>query len=89
MNTFGNLKIKYYIKVMKIKVKYFTPIINHPDYQGRIYKRDSNISWSGKVHETVKGFNTYSNLPKLEEWALYHPKTIERQEKQNNYYDSI
>jgi hypothetical protein len=24
-----------------------------------------------------------------EEYALYHPKTIERQEKQNNYYDTL
>jgi len=24
-----------------------------------------------------------------EEWALYHPKSIERQEKQNNYYNKL
>jgi len=24
-----------------------------------------------------------------EEWSLYHPKTIERQEKQNNYYETL
>jgi hypothetical protein len=28
-------------------------------------------------------------LPPEEEWALYHPKTIERQEKQNNYYKGL
>jgi hypothetical protein len=28
-------------------------------------------------------------LPLLEEWALYHPKTIDRQEKQNEYYDTL
>jgi len=25
----------------------------------------------------------------LEEYALYHPKSIERQEKQNNYYETL
>jgi hypothetical protein len=28
-------------------------------------------------------------LPIEEEWALYHPKTIDRQEKQNEYYDTL
>jgi len=28
-------------------------------------------------------------LPVEEEWALYHPKTIDRQEKQNNYYNTL
>lgn len=89
MGIFGNLNIKYYIKAMKIKVKYFTPIINHPDYQGRIYKRDSNINWSGKVHEKVEGYKTISYLPQDEEWSLYHPKNIEKQEKQNDFYNKI
>lgn len=74
---------------MKIKVKYYTPIINWCDRQARIYKNTPEIKWEGKVHETVKGFKTYSPLPKLEEWALYHPKTIDRQEKQNKYYDTL
>jgi len=25
----------------------------------------------------------------MEEFALYHPKTIERQEKQNEYYNKL
>jgi len=24
-----------------------------------------------------------------EEWALYHPKTIKKQEYQNNYYNTL
>ena len=63
--------------------------VNWPDRQARIYKNSPEIRWEGKVHETVKGFKTYSPLPKLEEWALYHPKTIDRQEKQNAYYDTL
>jgi len=63
--------------------------INFPDHQARIYRNSPEIKWEGKVHETVVGFKTYSPLPKLEEWCLYHPKTIERQERQNNYYDTL
>lgn len=63
--------------------------VNFPDHQARIYKNSPEIKWEGRVHETIKGFKTYSPLPKIEEWCLYHPKTIERQEKQNNYYDTL
>jgi hypothetical protein len=30
-----------------------------------------------------------AQLPAYEDLALYHPKTIQRQEKQNNYYDTL
>jgi hypothetical protein len=30
-----------------------------------------------------------SYLPIDEEWCLLHPKTIERQEKQNRYYETL
>ena len=42
-----------------------------------------------KVHEKLEGFETYATLPMVEEHALYHPKDIKRQEKQNNYYDTL
>ncbi len=35
------------------------------------------------------GYKTYSGLPELEEYAIYHPKTIEKQEQQNNFYEKI
>ena len=63
--------------------------VNFPDYQWRIYKNDPKIKWINKVHERLEGFNTISNLPSSEEYCLYHPKTIDRQEKQNNYYDTL
>jgi len=63
--------------------------IQWPDHQWRIYKNTPDIRWKNKVHEVLDGFKTYSALPEIEEYALYHPKTIERQEKQNNYYESI
>jgi len=63
--------------------------INFPDYQWRIYRNDPNIKWKNKVHEVLDGFKTISVLPDQEYCSLYHPKTIERQEKQNNYYDTL
>ena len=63
--------------------------INWPDYQWRIWKNIKSIKWKNKVHEVLEGFKTYAHLPSLPELALYHPKTIERQEKQNAYYDTL
>jgi len=63
--------------------------INFPDYQWRIYKNDTSIKWKNKVHEVLEGFQSVTLLPAEEEFCLYHPKTIDRQEKQNNYYDTL
>jgi hypothetical protein len=63
--------------------------INFPDYQTRLYRRTSDIEWQGKVHERIVGYNTLSVLPQDEEYCLYHHKQIERQEKQNELYDTI
>ena len=63
--------------------------INFPDYQTRLYRRTSEIEWQGKVHERIIGYNTLSVLPSEEQYCLYHHKQIERQEKQNDYYDTI
>jgi glycosyltransferase involved in cell wall biosynthesis len=63
--------------------------VNFPDVQTRIYKNSDKIGWSGKVHERIVGFESYTNFPADEIYCIIHPKTIERQEKQNNYYDTL
>jgi len=63
--------------------------VNWPDFQWRIWKNNSEIKWVNKVHERLDGFKTYTMLPDVEYFALYHPKTIEKQEKQNNLYNTI
>jgi hypothetical protein len=63
--------------------------VNFPDYQTRLYRRTSEIEWQGKVHERIIGYNTLSVLPAEEQYCLYHAKKIDRQEKQNAYYDTI
>ena len=62
--------------------------VNYPDAQGRIYKK--GMSWYGKVHERILGGQKFSSLPTDDDdYCIQHHKTIERQEKQNNYYQSI
>ena len=63
--------------------------VNFPDYQSRIYRNTQGIEWGGKVHEGIQGVKNYTYLPALEHWCLSHPKTIEKQEKQNNYYNML
>jgi len=63
--------------------------INWPDNQWRIYKNNGKVKWVNKVHERLTDFETYASLPPIEEYALYHPKTIDKQEKQNSYYDTL
>ena len=63
--------------------------VNFPDYQWRIWKNIPEIKWKNKVHEVLDGYKLIGTLPKEEEYCLHHPKTIERQEKQNQLYDTI
>ena len=64
--------------------------INFPDQQLRIYKNDpERIYWTKPVHEQLVGYTKYAALPGNEEYCLHHPKDIKRQEKQNNFYDTI
>ena len=60
--------------------------VNYPDYQARVFKNDDKIRWERPLHEVIRGYKTYAHLPPHEELSLYHPKTIEKQEKQNMFY---
>ena len=61
--------------------------VNYPDYQNRILKNMPTIQWVNKVHEKIVGAMVTCRLP--EGFDLYHFKTIDKQEKQNNYYNTI
>lgn len=63
--------------------------INWPDYQPRIFKNNTDIVWSGDVHETIKGYSKVSALPAHPSLAIIHQKTIEKQRSQNNLYETI
>ena len=63
--------------------------INFPDVQGRLYQNKQSIFWSGKVHEALQGFESYSIFPQEEVYCIKHIKEIERQERQNALYETI
>ena len=63
--------------------------VNIPDWQMRIYRNKEEIYWIKPVHEQLKGYTKFGNLPAEEKYALYHPKNIGRQERQNEFYETI
>ena len=63
--------------------------VNFPDWQMRIYRNLETIYWIKPVHEQLKGYTKFANLPAEEKYALYHPKDIGRQERQNAFYETI
>ncbi len=60
----------------------------YKDYQTRIYANTEDVTWMNKVHERITGYSTFSNFPS-EEYSLYHHKQIQRQEQQNEFYETI
>lgn len=68
-------------------VKMDRTLVNWPDYQSRIYKNKKEIKWSGRLHEKIIGYTNYSFLPLLEEYALLHVKSIEKQIQTNLMYN--
>tara|TARA_R110002051_G_scaffold1794_1_gene9951 strand:- start:1299 stop:1940 length:642 start_codon:yes stop_codon:yes gene_type:complete len=63
--------------------------VNWPDYQTRIIQNSQKIKWQNKVHEQIVGISTKGALPMEEEWCLYHHKHIDKQEIQNDFYETI
>ena len=63
--------------------------INFPDYQTRILRNIPEIKWHNKVHEVLKGHKKFAPLPVNEEYCLWHPKEITRQEIQNKFYNTL
>jgi hypothetical protein len=62
--------------------------INFPDCQMRIYRNSPNIKWVNAVHERLEGFKEYTTIVDPM-YALIHHKTIERQERQNKFYEQF
>ncbi len=64
------------------------PVVNWPDYQSRIYRRDpARIRWDRRLHEKIEGHTGYAMIPAETDLALYHDKTIETQMKTNFRYN--
>lgn len=64
------------------------PIVNWPDFQSRIYRRDpERIRWDRRLHEKIEGHKEFATLPDDYNLALYHDKTISTQLKTNLRYN--
>ena len=63
--------------------------INWPDYQGRFFKNDGKIKWSLGLHERLIGSDKVSNLEANPRVALWHIKSIEKQNKQDTFYKNL
>jgi glycosyltransferase involved in cell wall biosynthesis len=61
--------------------------VNYPDRQTRILQNKPDIKWVNRVHERIVGAKVVIDIP--EGFDLFHPKTIERQERQNSYYGTL
>jgi len=86
INTVSGLTMAH---VQKWSWNMWNDRVNWPEYQTRIYRNAPHIKWKSKVHEFIDGYTQYTTLPAVDELALIHPKTIERQEKQNAYYGTL
>jgi len=72
-----------------LNVEYKVPVINFPDIQGRIYKNNNRLHWSGKVHESIINAESQIQLPSKFDMSLMHVKDINKQVEQNKMYNSI
>jgi len=65
-----------------------TGFINWPDYQGRYYKNNAGIHWTGGLHEKLTG-GEVRGLEANPAVALWHVKSVSRQNGQRHYYDGL
>jgi len=64
--------------------------VNFPDYQKRVYKNLPDIQWTGhRVHGMISGYKSIIQLPPERCYAIIHNKTIDKQEAQNNLYETL
>lgn len=54
--------------------------INWPDYQGRVYKNSPEITWTNELHTKLTGSDKVNALGAEPELALWHIKSVEKQE---------
>ena len=63
--------------------------VNFPDYQSRIYRNSPDIKWQNAVHERISGYGYFVYIPPVPALSILHHKSIDRQEKQNSFYETI
>jgi len=85
-----NLWTKEYLsKQEKFNPTTFKSGLKNPDYQFRIFKK--NVKWVNPVHEVPEPVanNEKDKVVITHNIVLFHPKTLDKQNKQNEFYDKI
>lgn len=87
------------VEFLNLESNLATNVVNFNDPQERLFKTNENLRFEGKVHERIKGYQTYSILrtptsdglnPFIDlSWCILHIKDFERQKNQNNFYKKI
>ncbi len=62
---------------------------NWPDYQGRYFKNNGKIEWSLGLHERLVGSDKVAQLQANPQLAIWHIKTVEKQDKQDTFYKNL
>lgn len=62
--------------------------INWPDFQLRYYKNNGQVKWSRGLHEYLTG-GSVGKLDANPELALFHIKSVQRQDKQADLYKAL
>jgi len=70
-------------------VQYKAVLVNAYDPQCRLFLNEPEIQWVGRLHERIEGNKNYVYLPFIEELALLHDKTIDRQIQTNLMYNKL
>ena len=62
-----------------------------PDFQSRFVSTKGHVKWQNKVHEVLAGAKNQAKLSSdpIEHFCILHVKDIQKQEKQNDLYDTI
>lgn len=63
--------------------------INWPDFQGRIFQNKSSIRWTETLHEKLQGYEKAIALEANPLNAMWHVKSVERQDKQDQFYKQL
>lgn len=63
--------------------------INWPDYQGRFFKNNGKIKWSMGLHERLIGSEKVVQIQANPQWALWHIKSVQKQDKQDTFYKNL
>jgi len=63
--------------------------INWPDFQGRVFKNSPTIQWAKNIHERILGFTIPVIIGEDPNMAIWHVKTVEKQESQDHFYKGL